>query len=95
MTFRSLPVSRSGRAFDLRAAVFLICGGALYAYAYVGMERLRTAPDVAFARGMAISQLADFHRLTSLSRWGIGIIVTGVVCATVAWFLERRRQRRA
>ena len=62
----------------------------MYAYAYVGLERLRTAPEIPFTRGMVINQLATYHSLANVSRWGLALIILGVGCAVVAWRRERR-----
>lgn len=93
MPLPPLPVSRSGRRLDLGAAILVIGGGALYAFAYIELERLRTTPLIAFTRGMAINQLAAFHRLESLSRWALGAIVLGVALAIFAWRMETRTFR--
>ena len=95
MTVPVLPraVSRTGRLLDLAAMLLVVGGGAMYAYAYVGLERLRTAPEIAFTRGMVINQLATYHSLASVSRWGLALIALGVGCAVVAWRRERRVQR--
>lgn len=78
---------------DFLAAALVIAGGTMYAVAYVGLERLRAAPYVAFTKGMSIRQLADHHRLSVLSWWGLGAIAAGLTVAGAAWIIERRRNR--
>ena len=88
------PVSRAGRALDVVALLLVIGGGVAWIVSYVGLERLR-ATEVAFARGMAIAQLAEYHRLETLSHWAFAGILAGVACGIASWWLERRRRRRA
>ena len=85
-------MSRLGRALDLLALVLVLLGAGGYVVSYVGLEKLRAAPEVAFSRGMSIQQLAEYHRLVLISRWGLGAIVAGILCAVYSWHRERRRR---
>ena len=93
VTPTSRPVSRLGRALDLLALLLVTAGAMGYVISYIGLERLRTAGQVAFARGMAIEQIAEYDRLVLISRWGLAGIIGGVACGVAAWWLERRRAR--
>ena len=91
MTNPRLPVSRSGRALDLLALLCVAGGGIGWFVSYLGLERLRSAPAVAFSRGMSIDQLSQFQELAHLSYWSRGAVAAGVICAVASWFRERRR----
>jgi hypothetical protein len=84
------PVSRIGRVLDSLALVLVLAGAAGYVVSYIGLERLRSAPEVAFARGMSIEQLAEYHRLVIISRWALGGIIAGIACGVFSWFRERQ-----
>jgi len=86
------PVSVAGRLLDLAAVGLIVAGGVTYAVAYQGLERLRTAPEIAYTKGMLIEALAEFHRLTTLSRVGLGLVVLGVVMGVVAAITARRNR---
>ncbi|MEK7403179.1 MAG: hypothetical protein AABZ80_12560 [Gemmatimonadota bacterium] len=87
------PVSAAGRLLDVAAVGLIVGGGVTYAMAYQGFERIRAAPEVAYTRGMRIAALAEFYRLTTLSRVGLGMVVLGVVLGVVAAIVAHRNRR--
>ncbi len=89
----ALPVSRLGRVLDLLALALVLLGAAGYVVSYLGLDRLRAMPEIAFTRGMSIQQLAEYHRLVLISRWALGAIVAGIACGVFSWHRERRRRR--
>ena len=89
-----LPVSRAGRTLDLVAILLVLAGAIGWFASYAGLERLRSAPEIAFSRGMSIEQLSRFQQLANLSYVSRGAIAVGVACGVAAWFMERRRTSR-
>ena len=85
------PVSAKSRLLDLAAVGLIVAGGVTYAVAYQGLERIRTAPQIAYTRGMRIEALAEFYRLTTFSRVGLGLVVLGVLLGVVAAIAHRNR----
>jgi len=88
------PVSRLGRALDLLALLLVLLGAGGYLVSYLGLTRLRAAPPLEFTPGMAIQQLAEYHRLVLISRVALAAIISGVSCGVYAWFHERRARSR-
>jgi len=86
-------VSRRHRVVDLVSTLLIVAGGILYGVSYVGMERIRSAPDVGYARGMVIDQLARYHRFAALSWVALGAVALGIAIGVYAWRRHRRGGR--
>lgn len=69
------------RAIDLASLLLILAGAALYLRAYIGMEEIRTSPEVPFARGTVEAfELSKRHvRLKQLSYVGLGLVGAGLV----------------
>lgn len=74
-------VGRLSRAIDIASLTLIIAGGALFLRAYLGMEEIRTTPEVPFVRGtMEVFELTNRHyRFKWLSYVGLGLVGAGVV----------------
>ena len=89
------PVSLAGRLTDVGALLFVLAGAVGYVVSYVGLERLKNAPQIEFSAGMAIDRLAEYHRLATISRWSLAAIIAGLGLGVYAWLSEKRRTSRA
>jgi hypothetical protein len=71
---------------DLASLVLVCVGGALYLFAYIGMERLRTRPHEEFvpAETVFFGETQEHARLTRVSYLGLGLCGAGVLVALSA-----------
>jgi hypothetical protein len=86
-------VSRAHRALDLLSATLVIAGGALFAVAFVGLERVRHEGVIEYTRGMTIEQLARYHRFALLSWVGLATVAAGIGIGVYTWMQHRARSR--
>jgi hypothetical protein len=73
-------VARRSRLIDVVSLLLILGGFALYVRAYLGMERIRTSPDVPFVRGtMEVYALTNaYWRLQKLSYVALGLVGVGI-----------------
>ena len=84
------PVSRTGRLLDIVGLMILTAGAACYVYAYVGLRDLESVR--AGAGAAPFESIVRFDKLWKLSRFGIGLAVTGLVVAVGAAVAGRERR---
>jgi hypothetical protein len=88
------PVSRLGRKLDIVSLIFLACGAALFAAAFVGMaairdERARETQHMA-GQGEVWAAYNRYVRLQRLSWLGMGMGAAGIAIALSAAVHNRR-----
>ena len=93
MTQRS--VGRLSRAIDLASLLLVVGGSALYLRAYLGMEVVRTSPDVSFVRGVteAYALTNQYLRFQRLSYYGLVLVGVGIAVGLSAAAHHRKIDR--